>query len=280
MVEGPGEIQILLELSLERDSDPMTHGISAILGYSQNQTKKALSQITKQDKSQRAIRTMFCLSSTFLLLLSAYATTFTIHSVEARDVTSYKTKGVGAGAYVNLGGEDACFYESLSIDGSSSALKEKASGEKPSTTYSKVTFASYSWYNWCTGQDAYGYAEVYPSTFTGSKDGATASATISSLFTCSYTEADGYSCDESPFELTIDATWTATGNFIKDRYTSSYGSKLFATKYTYSGTSREITTVTLQVTKDGQELSVDPSAVVYAYLYTSMTGYVDRYEYY
>ena len=223
---------------------------------------------------------MFRLCPTFFLLLAVFATT---NSLEAHYTASYKTKGVGAGASVNIGGDD-CFYEYLSIDGSSSALKEKVSGGKPSTTYSKVTYAGYYLYNWCTGEDTYGYAEAYPSTFTGDKDGAKASATIFSLFTCSYREvAQGgywdYICDETPVQLTIGATWTATGRIFKDRSTWSYGSKLSSSKYRYSGTSRE-TTVTLEVTKDGQALDVDPSSVS-GYLYTSMSGsmYVDRYEY-
>ena len=123
-----------------------------------------------------------------------------------------------------------------------------------------------------------------PSTFTGDKNGATASATISSLTKCSYVEAEEgcygeYTCEEEPVELTIDATWTATGSSYKDRSMSSYGGKLFSSKSRYSGTSRE-TIVTLQVTMDGVALDLDPSSV-YGYLYTSMSGsmYVDRYEY-
>jgi hypothetical protein len=238
---------------------------------------KIIAKVRVQNNPQQAIMTMFCLPPTFLLLLALFATTFTNY-VEAREMTSYKTKGVGAQANVDLGGDD-CFYENLYIDASTSATKVKASGEKPSTTFSKVTFASYGLNNWCTGEESYGYAEVYPSNFTGNKDGAKASATISSLITCSYKEVGGYTCEEIPFEMTIKATWTATGSSFKDRYTYSYGGTSYSTTHTYSGTSREITTVALEVTKDGQTLGVDLSSVD-AYLFTSMTGVVTRYDYY
>ena len=228
---------------------------------------------------------MFRLSSTFFLLTAAFAAIITTTTtVEAAYVATYKAKGVAAGASASVGGDD-CSYGYVSIDGSSSALKEKTTKGKPSTSYNTFTYAYYSVYNYCTGEDQYGYAEVYPSTFVGDKDGATASATIASLTKCSYKEVmEGgdweYTCEQSPVDLTIEATWTATGNTIKDRSTYSYNSKWSSSKYRYSGTSRETTTATMQVTQDGATLDLDPNSVG-GYLYTSVSGsmQIDRYKY-
>ena len=225
---------------------------------------------------------MFRLSP-LLLWFTAFIASSNI--VEARYKASYKTKGLGASASAYVY-EDECSYEYLSIDGSSSALKEKTSHGKPSTSYNTYTYASYSSYNYCTGEEAYGYAEVYPGSFTGDKNGAAATATISSLYICRYVEVEEgcygeYNCEESaePFELTIDATWTPSGNTSKDRSTSSSSNKFSSYKFRYSGTSREAT-VTLAVTKNGESLAIDPSSIS-SYFYTSTTGdmYVDRYEY-
>ena len=226
--------------------------------------------------------TMFRLSSAFFLLMVAFAAIIASNTVEARYTATFKAKGVAAGASAYIGGDD-CSYQYLSIDGSSSALKEKTSKGKPSQTYNQFTYASYNHYNYCTGESTYGYAEIYPSTFAGDKDGATASATISSLTTCSYTatEEGGYGeyiCEESSVDWTIDATWTATGSTIKDRSTSSYNSPSFSSKYRYSGTSRETTTVTLQVTQNGEALDLDPSSVS-GYLYSSVSGSMEIVRY-
>ena len=228
---------------------------------------------------------MFHLSHAFFLLsVATFASTMTTFA-EARYMASYKAKGVGASASASLDGDDECSYGCIGIDGSSSAVKEKSSQGQPTTSYNKFTYAYYSVYNYCTNEELYGYAEVYPSTFTGDKNSATASATITSFTRCfSAVGEDGcevYTCEESstPVELTIDATWTATGSASKNRSTSSYGSKSFSYKSRYSGTSRD-TTVSMQVTMDGEAIDLDPSSV-YGTLYSSMSGdvYLDRYEY-
>ena len=221
--------------------------------------------------------------SPLLLWFTAFIASSNI--VEARYKASYKTKGLGASASANVY-EDDCSYEYLSIDGSSSALKEKTSHGKPSTSYNTFIYAYYSFYNYCTGVETYGYAEVYPSSFTGDKNGSAATATISSLYICRYLEVEEgcygeYNCEESaePFELTIDATWTPSGNTSKDRSTSSYSNKFSSYKFRYSGTSRDAS-VTLEVTKNGESLEIDPSSISSSF-YTSTTGdmYVERYEY-
>ena len=230
--------------------------------------------------SQRPIMTMLRLSSAFFLLMVAFAAIITSTTVEARYMASYKLKDVFAGASAKIS-ENDCSYEYLSISGSSSARKEKTSQGKPSQSYNQLTTVSYDYYDHCTGETKAGYVDIYPGTFAGDKNGATASATISSIEICTlpvdYCNGE-YDCKESAVDWTIDATWTATGSTIKDRSTSSYNSPSFSSKYRYSGTSRETTTVTLQVTQNGEALDLDPSSVS-GYLYSSVSGSMEIVRY-
>ena len=224
---------------------------------------------------------MFHLSPAALLFL--LATTFaTTTSVEARYMAIYKTKEVGASAYALIAGD--CFNGQVSINGSSSAVKEKTSQGKPTKSYNKFTYAFYQGYNTCTKEDISGSVEVYPSTFTGDKYGATASATITSLRKCSFVKLDNgcdgeFSCKVEPVELKIDATWTATGSPIRSRSVLSYGGKLSSYSGHSKGISRE-TAVTLQVTINDAPVDLDSDSV-YGDLLISMSGdiYIDRNEY-
>ena len=66
-------------------------------------------------------------------------------------MASYKSKGIGAGASATIV-EDDCSYGYLYIDASSSAVKEKTSQGKPTTSYVKFTYAYYSVYNYCANE--------------------------------------------------------------------------------------------------------------------------------
>lgn len=202
---------------------------------------------------------------------------------QASALTKYQSVTRGNQASASTWSYDSCGYEGVSVW----AFEQDQRGPK---TASNAVYVDYYGYDYCTGQDTWGWAVIDGAAFSQRRlDSASVTAsTTMTVTTCTYTSGGGggsdagvdggtwgsYDCSSSDVPLSVDVDWVGTGDATRDRSSSTYNTPHSRYRSRSSGQYREAT-VRGAVTIDGA--SVDMSTG-YGSLSLSSSGYFEMYK--